>query len=212
MMPRNAALAAACLACLAALSSCGSGLGAAKLPGYVDSDYANLRSVVDGAYISFMDDGVHLASFAFAGSSRLADYQGRESVLTPSRKLAYEFIDLKGGVLLARERGSSGPTPVRAVDLARRRDLLGKGFFSVAKHSQENERDVILKKAGDRLTREQQALLKMPVNEMEEFAANAFKAGLAVEFYEKYEFDFEAGKPERMKVISPVLYRRNILY
>jgi hypothetical protein len=211
-MPRNGLLAAACLACLAALSSCGSEFGAAKLPGYADSAYANLRSVVDGAYISFMDDDVHLASFAFTGSSKLADYQGQESVLTPTKKLAYEFIDLKGGVLLARERGSSGPTPVRAVDLARRRDLLGKGFYSVAKRSQENERDVLLKKAGDRLNKDQQALLKMPVEEMEEFAADAFKAGLAVEFYEKYAFDFRTGKPARMMVISPVLYRRNILY
>jgi hypothetical protein len=208
-MLRKAMIAAACLA---ALSSCGSGVRAAKLPGYSDSDYANLRSVVDGAYISFLDDEVHLATFAFKGSERLGDYEGQESVLTPSKKLAYQFIDLKGGVLLARERGSSGPTPVRAVDLARREDLLRKGFFSVANSSQKNERDVILKKAGDRLNKDQQALLKMPVDEMENFATNAFKAGLAVEYYEKYAFDFQAGKPQRMMVIAPVLYRRNILY
>jgi hypothetical protein len=199
-------------ACLAALASCGSPIGEAALQSYDASSYRSLQSVNDGKYVSFFDDGLHVATFELTGGTELGGYKDRKSVLTPTKKLAYEFIDLRDGILLVREMGASGPTPVRAIDLAARKDLLKKGFFSVSKHEQGNERDVVLKKAGDRLTKDQQALLKMSVEEMEKFATNAFKAGLAVEFYEKYLFDFQARRPESMKEITPVLYRRNILY
>lgn len=199
-------------ACLAVLASCGSRIGEAALQSYDASSYGSLQSVNDGKFVSFFDDGVHVATFEYKDGAELSGYKDQKSVLTPAKKLAYEFIDLRDGVLLVRETGASGPTPVRAVDLAARKDLLKKGFFSVAKYSQENERDVILKRAGDRLNKEQQALLKMPVDEMEKFATNAFKAGLAVEFYEKYLFDFQARRPASMKEITPVLYRRDILY
>jgi hypothetical protein len=198
--------------CLAALVSCGSRAGVAPLQSYDASDYGDLQSVNDGKYISFFADGMHVASFEYKGGSELGDYKGLRSVLTQTPKAAYEFLDLTGGILLARESGSSGPTPVRAIALSSGKDLLRKDFFSVSKHSQENERDVILKKAGDRLNKEQQALLKMSVEEMEKFATSAFKAGLAVEFYEKYKFDFQGAQATRMGEITPVLYRRNILY
>jgi hypothetical protein len=199
-------------ACLAVLASCGSRIGEAALQSYDASAYRRLQSVNDGKYVSFFDDGLHVATFERINGADLSGYKDQKSVLTPTKKLAYEFIDLRDGVLLVREMGASGPTPVRAVDLAERKDLLKKGFFSVSKHEQGNERDVILKKAGDRLTKDQQSLLKMSVDEMEKFATNAFKAGLAVEFYEKYAFDFQARRPASMKEITPVLYRRNILY
>jgi hypothetical protein len=199
-------------ACLAVLSSCGSRMGEAALQSYDASSYRSLQSVNDGKYVSFFDDGVHVATFEYKGGAELGGYKDLKSVLTPTKKLAYEFIDLRDGVLLVRERGASGPTAVRAIDLAARKDILKKGFFSVSKYDQVKERDVILKKAGDRLSKGQQGLLKMSVDEMEKFAANAFNAGLAVEFYEKYAFDFQSGRPASMKEITPVLYRRNILY
>jgi|WetSurMetagenome_2_1015567.scaffolds.fasta_scaffold324171_2 hypothetical protein len=195
-------------ACVLALASCGSTIGDAELQSYDASSYRSLQSINDGAYISFFDDGKHLASFAFKGSIDLGDYKGQKSVLTPTQKLSYEFIDLQGGVLLVRERGASRPTPVRAIDLSARKDLLKKGFFSVAKHSHENERDVILKMAGDRLNKDQLPLLKMTVEEMEKYATKAFKTGLAVEYYYKFLFDFQARQPTDLKEITPVLYPR----
>jgi len=206
----KAALAGVCLALL--LASCGSKAGSSALASYDETSYRDLGNAIDSGYISFFDDGTHLATFAYKDSAKLSDYAGLKSILTPTKKLAYEFLDLRGGVLLVREKGAPRPTPVRAIELGTGKDLLKKGFFSVATHAQESERRVILKKAGDRLSSEQLDMLQTTVEAMEEFAAKSLARGLAVEYYERYRFDSATRTADSLKAIQPSLYPRNILY
>jgi len=162
-------------------------------------------------FITFYNDKVHIASYEYKNSADINVYKADKPAFLASGKTRYGFIGLNGDVLMIREKAGSTSSPVRFIDLKAKKDLLKKGFFSTATFSQEAEKEVVLKKVGDRLNEQQLPLLKTTIQNMEEYAQNLAKSGLAMEFYQKYKFDFETKSLVEVNEIIPVLYRRNVL-
>lgn len=168
----------------------------------------NLKAIGNDRYICFLSEGKLVASYARGQGQSIADYAGQNAILVKSKDAEYRFISLAGDVLVLREYVASGPSRARIVDLQARKDVLGKGFFSAAEGDSANDGDVIYRLIGDRLNGKQQLQLGIPEEKLESIALDAYKSGLALEFYEKYRFDFVLRKPVKTGEIVYILVKR----
>jgi hypothetical protein len=175
---------------------------------YKKAQIENVEVLKNGNYICFMTNERFIALFKYENSDDLKNYIGKKALLLKSKQSYFRVIDLNDNLVIAIEDYKDGPSPVVIIDLESNKNLLKGMYFSRAENNKLDQKYEILKLIGDRIKKEQEALIKKPIMNMEELANSLFKSGLGFEFYEKYLFDYQTRQLISENEVVPIVQKK----